>query len=399
MSVRRRCISRLVRTPKRGIIPLDHIPARCVCVCIHMALSNAQYAQSTIITLAALLQAFPIMVERILWVDYRSPPVGRAGGRASGRRVDSMAVDVDEAEAEAEAAYIDVRARRKTSSFASSSSSSRRRDARDAARESTLEAVVREQRALLRAERRRGDEAEEALRDVTAQADALSATLDDISIAFRERRARGREEEASRRSRGGERTTEARGLLRDARSENERLRREVRERDEEIDRLRAEACRSRAAEAMVDESDARSASLGERRQLMRELAEARREIADAKLARARALAEALELRKTLEKLETVSLDQSETTVNISAADAAVETGGGAADWADIDWEAAYAEMDSVKEEKRNQRTHSVEILDAIEEIDWDAAYAEIEDVRARKRELGERNASNSNVKN
>ena len=364
-----------------------------------MALSNAQYAQSTIITLAALLQAFPIMVERILWVDYRSPPVGRAGGRASGRRVDSMAVDVDEAEAEAEAAYIDVRARRKTSSFASSSSSSRRRDARDAARESTLEAVVREQRALLRAERRRGDEAEEALRDVTAQADALSATLDDISIAFRERRARGREEEASRRSRGGERTTEARGLLRDARSENERLRREVRERDEEIDRLRAEACRSRAAEAMVDESDARSASLGERRQLMRELAEARREIADAKLARARALAEALELRKTLEKLETVSLDQSETTVNISAADAAVETGGGAADWADIDWEAAYAEMDSVKEEKRNQRTHSVEILDAIEEIDWDAAYAEIEDVRARKRELGERNASNSNVKN
>lgn len=311
-----------------------------------------------------------------------------------------MAVDV-----EAEAAYIDVRARRKTSSSLASSSSSRRRDARDAARESTLEAVVREQRALLRAERRRGDEAEEALRDVTAQADALSATLDDISIAFRERRARGREEEeGARRSRGGETTTEARGLvvLRDARSENERLKREVRERDAEIDRLRAEACPSRTAEAMVDESDARSASLGERRRLMRELAEARREIADAKLARARALAEALELRKKLETLETVSSDQSETTtVTIPAADAAVETGsGGAADWADIDWDAAYAEMDSVKEEKRNQRTHSVERkLGAIEEIDWDAAYAEIEDVRARKRELGERNASNSNVKN
>jgi len=312
-----------------------------------------------------------------------------------------MAVDVDDDDEEE--AYIDVRARRKTSSSSRASSSMSRRcrgggaRARDAAREVTLEAVVRAQRALLRAERHRGDEAEEALRDVTAQADALSVTLDDVSIAFRERCGGGGGEDSSRRSREGETTTEARGLLRDLRNENERLKREVRERDEEIDRLRVGASRSQT-EAM-GESDARSASLGERRRLMRELAEARREIADAKQARARALAEAVELRKKLEKLEMVSSDQSETTMNVPAADAAVETGGGAADWADIDWDAAYAEMDSIKEEKRNQRTHSVGSLGAIEEIDWDAAYAEIEDVRARKRELSERNTLNSSVKN
>ena len=363
-----------------------------------MALSNAQYAQSTKIKIPSVIRSFAITSERLLRVDHRPVAVGPRGRSLARVRVASaasMAVDVDDDDEEE--AYIDVRARRKTSSSMSRRCRGGGARARDAARESTLEAVVRAQRALLRAERHRGDEAEEALRDVTAQADALSVTLDDVSIAFRERCGGGGGEDSSRRSREGETTTEARGLLRDLRNENERLKREVRERDEEIDRLRVGASRSQT-EAM-GESDARSASLGERRRLMRELAEARREIADAKQARARALAEAVELRKKLEKLEMVSSDQSETTMNVPAADAAVETGGGAADWADIDWDAAYAEMDSIKEEKRNQRTHSVGSLGAIEEIDWDAAYAEIEDVRARKRELSERNTLNSSVKN
>ena len=93
----------------------------------------------------------------------------------------------------------------------------------------------------------------------------------------------------------------------------------------------------------------------------------------------------------------VSSDRSET-IQIPTVDAAVENGGGAAGWADVDWHAAYAEMDSIKEEKR-EPANSGGSLDSIKEIDWDAAYAEIEDVRARKRgELGEQNTLNSGVK-
>ena len=259
--------------------------------------------------------------------------------------------------------------------------------AEDAARSLMLE-VVREQRALLREERARGDEAEGELSHVTAQADALSAKLDDISNMF-----------ATRRARGVDASSVETATSNRLRIENERLKREVtaltremREKDEELDRLRARTSESQTV--VTSESDARSASLGERRRLMRELAEARKEIAAAKQARAKALAEALELRK---KLEMVSSDRSET-IQIPTVDAAVENGGGAAGWADVDWHAAYAEMDSIKEEKRKP-ANSGGSLDSIKEIDWDAAYAEIEEVRARKRgELGEQNTVNSSIK-
>lgn len=252
--------------------------------------------------------------------------------------------------------------------------------AEDAARSLMLK-VVREQRALLREERARGDEAEGELSHVTAQADALSAKLDDISNMF-----------ATRRARGGDASSVETATSNRLRIENERLKREVtaltremREKDEELDRLRAGTSESQTV--VTSESDARSASLGERRRLMRELAEARKEIAAAKQARAKALAEALELRN---ELEMVSSDRSET-IQVPTADAAVENGDGAAGWADVDWHAAYAEMDSIKEEKRKP-ANSGGSLDSIKEIDWDAAYAEIEEVRARKRgELGEQN--------
>lgn len=245
--------------------------------------------------------------------------------------------------------------------------------AEDAARSLMLK-VVREQRALLREERARGDEAEGELSHVTAQADALSAKLDDISNMF-----------ATRRARGGDASSVETATSNRLRIENERLKREVtaltremREKDEELDRLRAGTSESQTV--VTSESDARSASLGERRRLMRELAEARKEIAAAKQARAKALAEALELRN---ELEMVSSDRSET-IQVPTADAAVENGDGAAGWADVDWHAAYAEMDSIKEEKRKP-ANSGGSLDSIKEIDWDAAYAEIEEVRARKR--------------
>lgn len=259
--------------------------------------------------------------------------------------------------------------------------------AEDAARSLMLK-VVREQRALLREERARGDEAEGELSHVTAQADALSAKLDDISNMF-----------ATRRARGGDASSVETATSNRLRIENERLKREVtaltremREKDEELDRLRAGTSESQTV--VTSESDARSASLGERRRLMRELAEARKEIAAAKQARAKALAEALELRN---ELEMVSSDRSET-IQVPTADAAVENGDGAAGWADVDWHAAYAEMDSIKEEKRKP-ANSGGSLDSIKEIDWDAAYAEIEEVRARKRgELGEQNTVNSSIK-
>ena len=76
--------------------------------------------------------------------------------------------------------------------------------------------VVREQRALLREERARGDEAEGELSHVTAQADALSAKLDDISNMF-----------ATRRARGGDASSVETATSNRLRIENERLKREV----------------------------------------------------------------------------------------------------------------------------------------------------------------------------
>ena len=439
------CVSRLVRrAPKRGIIPLDHIPfpfpfvhvhrcfirtvwirydnkRECIIEIVHIDVSvNVTGASRT-----ARRVRFPghrargddretsssglVSVGRSRRVSSRRLVSSRARVRAFARaRGPSVGVAMGVEDEDGDEDVVDVYAttrrtrtgsRRSTTTSTTSSSPSRggaraggrRKEsetgAEDAARSLMLK-VVREQRALLREERARGDEAEGELSHVTAQADALSAKLDDISNMF-----------ATRRARGGDASSVETATSNRLRIENERLKREVtaltremREKDEELDRLRAGTSESQTV--VTSESDARSASLGERRRLMRELAEARKEIAAAKQARAKALAEALELRN---ELEMVSSDRSET-IQVPTADAAVENGDGAAGWADVDWHAAYAEMDSIKEEKRKP-ANSGGSLDSIKEIDWDAAYAEIEEVRARKRgELGEQNTVKSSIK-
>ena len=438
------CVSRLVRrAPKRGIIPLDHIPFpfpfvhvhRCFIRTVWIRYDNKRECIIDIVYINVPINVtgasrtarrvrFPghrargddretsssglVSVGRSRRVSSRRLVSSRARVRAFARaRGPSVGVAMGVEDEDGDEDVVDVYAttrrtrtgsRRSRATTMSSSPSrggaragGRRKEsetgAEDAARSLMLE-VVREQRALLREERARGDEAEGELSHVTAQVDALSAKLDDISNMF-----------ATRRARGGDASSVETATSNRLRIENERLKREVtalmremREKDEELDRLRARTSESQTV--VTSESDARSASLGERRRLMRELAEARKEIAAAKQARAKALAEALELRK---ELEMVSSDRSET-IQVPTADTAVENGGGAAGWADVDWHAAYAEMDSIKEEKRKP-ANSGGSLDSIKEIDWDAAYAEIEEVRARKRgELGEQNTVNSSIK-
>ena len=439
------CVSRLVRrAPKRGIIPLDHIPFpfpfvhvhRCFIRTVWIRYDNKRECTIEIVHIDVSVNVtgasrtarrvrFPghrargddretsssglVSVGRSRRVSSRRLVSSRARVRAFARaRGPSVGVAMGVEDEDGDEDVVDVYAttrrtrtgsRRSTTTSTTSSSPSRggaraggrRKEsetgAEDAARSLMLK-VVREQRALLREERARGDEAEGELSHVTAQADALSAKLDDISNMF-----------ATRRARGGDASSVETATSNRLRIENERLKREVaaltremREKDEELDRLRAGTSESQTV--VTSESDARSASLGERRRLMRELAEARKEIAAAKQARAKALAEALELRN---ELEMVSSDRSET-IQVPTADAAVENGDGAAGWADVDWHAAYAEMDSIKEEKRKP-ANSGGSLDSIKEIDWDAAYAEIEEVRARKRgELGEQNTVKSSIK-
>jgi hypothetical protein len=111
---------------------------------------------------------------------------------------------------------------------------------------------------------------------------------------------------------------------------------------------------------------------------LREIAEARKEIAVAKEARAKALSEAIDLRT---KLEAEQLRSSSTTTTTKET-----TPPRTPEWANIDWDAAYAEMDAVKASKAASRLAAekqpAQQKQEWEKIDWDAAYAEMDATRA-----------------
>lgn len=120
---------------------------------------------------------------------------------------------------------------------------------------------------------------------------------------------------------------------------------------------------------------------------MTEIAEARKEIAVAKEARAKALSEAIDLRTKLE-----SLGAAASVNGVSGANNAStppKTHEWANEWANIDWDAAYAEMDSIKAEKQRitPKLDSGKLPSLEEEIDWEAAYSDIDATRARRKIL------------
>lgn len=236
--------------------------------------------------------------------------------------------------------------------------------------------IIKQQRELLDCEARRADEAERELERVCAHADALSRRLDEISMAFavsrRRRRRSGSSSSSSsdedevedNRHRGGRRNaSELSAQNSRLQIENDRLRRDIEEMET---RHRRELSEAKKMSALTSTGgDAFTAE--ERRALLREIAEARKEIAVAKEARAKALSEAIDLRTKLEA-------EQETTPPRTP------------EWANIDWDAAYAEMDAVKASKAASRLAAekqpAQQKQEWEKIDWDAAYAEMDATRA-----------------
>jgi len=156
--------------------------------------------------------------------------------------------------------------------------------------------------------------------------------------------------------------------------ENDRLKRDMEEMETRHRRELSEA------KKMVASTVGGAFTAEERRTLLREIAEARKEIAVAKEARAKALSEAIDLRTKLEAEQLRSMTKG---------------GGGGGEettppktpeWANIDWDAAYAEMDAVKASKAASRlaaeTQPAQQKEEWGKIDWDAAYAEMDATRA-----------------
>lgn len=237
--------------------------------------------------------------------------------------------------------------------------------------------IIKQQRELLDCEARRADEAERELERVCAHADALSRRLDEISMAFAEsRRRRSRssssssssDEEHNRRRGGRRNASELSAQNSRLQIENDRLRRDMEEMETRHRRELSEAKKMSASTG----GDAFTAE--ERRALLREIAEARKEIAVAKEARAKALSEAIDLRTKLEAEQLRSTTTKETTPPRTP------------EWANIDWDAAYAEMDAVKASKAASRLAAekqpAQQKQDWEKIDWDAAYAEMDATRA-----------------
>lgn len=237
--------------------------------------------------------------------------------------------------------------------------------------------IIKQQRELLDCEARRADEAERELERVCAHADALSRRLDEISMAFAEsRRRRSRssssssssDEEHNRRRGGRRNASELSAQNSRLQIENDRLRRDMEEMETRHRRELSEAKKMSASTG----GDAFTAE--ERRALLREIAEARKEIAVAKEARAKALSEAIDLRTKLEAEQLRSTTTKETTPPRTP------------EWANIDWDAAYAEMDAVKASKAASRLAAekqpAQQKQEWEKIDWDAAYAEMDATRA-----------------
>lgn len=270
----------------------------------------------------------------------------------------------------AEEDYIDVyassRARRvaRHAKAASTTLESQRRE-----RHLLLEAVT-QQKELLDVEQKRADDAEDELEKVTAQADALSKKLDDLMSTFMSRKLLERTCETPTPSSSVAATSTLQ-------LENERLKREM----YDMEKRHAAEIADLRADLRADKPNALTAE--ERRRLLTEIAEARKEIAVAKEARAKALSEAIDLRTKLE-----SLGAAASVNGVSGANNA-STPPKTPEWANIDWDAAHAEMDSIKAEKQRitPKLDSGKLPSLEEEIDWEAAYSDIDATRARRKIL------------
>lgn len=272
----------------------------------------------------------------------------------------------------AEEDYIDVyassRARRvaRHAKAASTTLESQRRE-----RHLLLEAVT-QQKELLDVEQKRADDAEDELEKVTAQADALSKKLDDLMSTFMSRKLLERTCETPTPSSSVAATSTLQ-------LENERLKREM----HDMEKRHAAEIADLRADLRADKPNALTAE--ERRRLLTEIAEARKEIAVAKEARAKALSEAIDLRTKLESLgAAASVNGVSGANNASTPPKTPEW-----EWANIDWDAAYAEMDSIKAEKQRitPKLDSGKLPSLEEEIDWEAAYSDIDATRARRKML------------
>lgn len=269
---------------------------------------------------------------------------------------------------DAEDDYIDVyassRARRavRHAKAAAMTVESQRRE-----RHLLLEAVT-QQKELLDVEQKRADDAEDELEKVTAQADALSKKLDDLMSTFMSRKLLERALETPSSSVAATSTLQL---------ENERLKREM----HDMEKRHAAEIADLRADLRADNSNPLTTE--ERRRLLTEIADARKEIAVAKEARAKALSEAIELRTKLESLGAAA------SVNGVSDANNVSTPPKTPEWANIDWDAAYAEMDSIKAEKQRitPKLDSGKLPSLEEEIDWEAAYQDIDATRARRKIL------------
>ena len=277
----------------------------------------------------------------------------------------------------AEEDYIDVyassRARRvaRHAKAASTTLESQRRE-----RHLLLEAVT-QQKELLDVEQKRADDAEDELEKVTAQADALSKKLDDLMSTFMSRKLLERTCETPTPSSSVAATSTLQ-------LENERLKREM----YDMEKRHAAEIADLRADLRADKPNVLTAE--ERRRLLTEIAEARKEIAVAKEARAKALSEAIDLRTKLESLgAAASVNGVSGANNASTPPKTPEWANIDSEWANIDWDAAYAEMDSIKAEKQRitPKLDSGKLPSLEEEIDWEAAYSDIDATRARRKIL------------
>lgn len=278
----------------------------------------------------------------------------------------------------AEEDYIDVyassRARRvaRHAKAASTTLESQRRE-----RHLLLEAVT-QQKELLDVEQKRADDAEDELEKVTAQADALSKKLDDLMSTFMSRKLLERTCETPTPSSSVAATSTLQ-------LENERLKREM----YDMEKRHAAEIADLRADLRADKPNALTAE--ERRRLLTEIAEARKEIAVAKEARAKALSEAIDLRTKLESLGAAASVNGVSGANNASTPPKLphRLASTPPEWANIDWDAAYAEMDSIKAEKQRitPKLDSGKLPSLEEEIDWEAAYSDIDATRARRKIL------------
>ncbi len=241
-----------------------------------------------------------------------------------------------------------------------------------AQRKRLMREIMREQRELIERESSRADDAEEELLRVTAQADALSLKLDAIEESY-----------VRRASASAEATTTA-----TLTKENKRLRLRVKELEDQVAQLRNDMLTSAA---VVAASPAKSASTSsppfgadERRTLLRELADTKKDVALAKEARAKALAETIELRSKLENASNTPTRRGGTSVALASIKSPPKT----PEWVNVEWDASYG-----ADSKDNNPPISALMAAApaaapqlpTEKIDWDAAYAEIDAIRSSKK--------------